>query len=200
MSILMEIKMEEIWKPVKDSNIYLISSKGRVFSTNSKKILSISLDRYGYNYVSLKGDVGKKKKIHRLVAEAFISNPENKPQVNHKNGIKTDNRLENLEWCTPSENSKHIFDVLDKDGSYRKRMSERNNGRIVNKDTRMKHSMNTKGELNPKARKIRCVNTGEIFNCIKYAAQKYGVNSSTVSGALAKLHKVKGMEFEYVNS
>jgi hypothetical protein len=78
-----------------------------------EKMLKLTMNKSGYWYVNLScNDVSKRISIHRLVAINFIDNLENKPQVNHINGIRTDNRVENLEWCSASENVKHSYTVL----------------------------------------------------------------------------------------
>lgn len=96
-----------IWKQIKDFPNYEVSSDGQVksFAQTKPKILKSALTGSGYSFVSL----GRRNQhmIHRLVAQAFIPNPDNLPQVNHINEDKTDNRVENLEWVTPKENANH---------------------------------------------------------------------------------------------
>ena len=109
----------ETWKPIAGyEGLYEISNFGRVKSLSKvigrrvkgETLLKVRISPYGYKMVSLckEGKVFNAS-IHRLIADAFIPNPENKTQVNHKDGNKLNNDIKNLEWCTPSENINHAY-------------------------------------------------------------------------------------------
>lgn len=100
--------MKEIFKVIPDFENYKISSYGRVFNIKTDSFLKPYKTEKGYLRIDLFNNKGRKHfKVHRLVAEVFIENPENKPQINHIDGDKHNNNVTNLEWCTNLENAIH---------------------------------------------------------------------------------------------
>ena len=109
----------EKWKKIDGYDLYLVSNKGRVKSINDKgnwgngRILKIIVRKSGYCVVNLWSYNPERKmkqhRVHKLVAEAFIPNPDGKPLINHIDGNKENNCADNLEWCTHSENMQHSY-------------------------------------------------------------------------------------------
>ena len=151
--------MAEIWKDVVGyEGLYQVSSEGVVKSLITNRFLSPTFSQNGYGIVCLcyNGD-HKYCSVHRLVAETFIPNPENLPTVDHINRNKRDNRIENLRWASWSTQ------ILNREVDYSKR-----------------NRKYTKGGKHHNARQVICVETGEVFPCIKDAADYFGINASNL--------------------
>lgn len=138
-------RIVENWKDIEGyAGLYQVSNLGRVKSSahttidrNGKRhvvkgqILKPTVGKFGYARIRIyKSGKQKVALLHRLVAQVFIDNPENKPEVNHKNGIKSDNSAINLEWVTRSENLKHAYNS----GLYERRTGERHNRSKLTED------------------------------------------------------------------
>lgn len=151
--------MKEIFKDIKGyEGLYQISNFGNVKSLKRNIILKPSSNRKGYLHIILyKNHKSKNSIIHRLVAQAFIPNPENKPQVNHIDGNKRNNNVNNLEWVTNSENQKHAFKL---------------------------HLQTNSGNNNPRARKINQYDLNgkliKTWNSIYEITKELGINRSSI--------------------
>lgn len=147
--------MQEIWKVVPETDgMYYVSNFGRLMSYNSNHHIKTERPKYikghnlkGYIQVNLSG---RMYLLHRLVATAFIPNPENKPFINHKDGVRNNNHVSNLEWVTQSENMRHSYDVL-------------------------KQSL---PPGNPKP--IRCIETGKIYKSAADAQRETGIAKTNI--------------------
>lgn len=151
--------MEE-WKDIVGyEGIYQISNLGNVkgfkFTSGYKEhLLKPLFDKDGYCKVNLYKDRKLKRvSIHRLVASTFIPNPENKPQINHIDGNKQNNSADNLEWVTSKENIRHSIE---------------------------KGLTKNKGKDNWKARKVICITTGKVYNCVNDAEKETGVSHQNI--------------------
>lgn len=168
------------WAKTSRNPNYVVSNTGRVRREGSDKDHSIR-DRKGYFAVDLYEN-GKRttERVHILVAEAFVPNPDNKPMINHKDGNKHNNNAENLEWVTRKENCSHAW-----------------------KNGLAKPSYGMRGKNNPnagrKGKPIRIIETGEIFESSLECEKAIGGNNRHINDCLKGRQRThRGYHFEYI--
>lgn len=158
--------------PIKDCQFYFITKEGNVWSSKTNRFLKTGVNNPGYKFVYLM--VNKKpvnKSIHRLVAQHFVENKENKPWVNHIDGNKQNNHYLNLEWSTRVENIQHG----------------------------LKTGLIPTGGLHHYAKEVIDVVTGQTFGTLREAAESIGMKRSTLSKMLSGINRNR-TNFKYSSS
>ena len=154
--------MLEEWKVIEEFPIYYVSNMGNVKNSVTGNILVGGLDKNGYRQVTIcyKGKQYSRR-ICRLVAKAFLANPDNLPQVNHKDEIVSNDNVNNLEWCTAKYN--------------------------VNYGSRTQKTM----------RRVKCVETGIVYNGLREASRILGLNHQNIGEACKTHNACGGFHWEY---
>lgn len=170
---------EERWVDIPESN-YEVSDRGRVRNKTTNLVAIPSVGGTApYALVSIRNHPGGKRKydlVHRLVAQAFIPNPDNKPQVNHKDGVKLHNFADNLEWVTAGENLQHAYDA----------------------GLRRYKPLHYKGKFGfDHNRSLAVIGGGIEYGSMSEAARRLGVSASTISLAIKEGRPLRnGVRFE----
>lgn len=155
--------LQLVWRPVVGyEKFYKVSCIGDVYSLRQNKLLKPHPDRKGYLKVKLYGAQSEKlsTRVHRLVAYAFLPNPQSLPEVNHIDYNKLNNHYSNLEWCTTKHNVNHSFKTFSKE--------------FIKGRTKNRVLPSRLGAKNSFAKKVINEGTGEIFGCVGDAASRYG--------------------------
>lgn len=226
----------EQWKPVVGyESFYQVSNLGRVKSFariwlcgqnnktekhNPERIMKLTNTNHGYLCIMLTDRNTKigKQQVHRLVAEAFIPNPENKPHVNHIDHDRKNNKLDNLEWCTIAENNKHsryykiqpeLYSDIIKMYVYDKllvskiaiyyNISELTIYKILKRSNIKLRDRSEFYIPSSKRKKVKCIDTGIVYESVRDAQDKLDIHYVSIAKVCRGLFKqVKGLKFEYV--
>lgn len=174
--------MEEVWRDIKDyEGLYQVSNMGRIKSLERKNKYKqnkeiIMKNLFDGNYIFIRLSKNSKKKnclVHRLVAEAFLEKDYKKEYVNHKNGIKTDNRVENLEWVTASENVIHAIKNKLKRLPNKKIIQIDENNKIIKYWDSIKEASET-----------LCINRSNIGACCRNERERAGTYKWKYQGGM----------------
>ena len=155
---------------------YEVSNTGKIRNKATKYELKQFDNGHGYKSVSIwveNNTIRKKFYVHRLVALSFIKNLENKKYVNHKDGNKSNNNANNLEWCTCSENQKHKYRVLKCEYPKRKNFS--------------------------KSVEVKCLETGEVYKSVNGAARILNIDPRTISRSIHSNGKYTAANYHWVS-
>ena len=163
----------EVFKDIKGYPNYQISSLGRIWSKTSQRYLKGEIDINGYHRVTMIAINGKAKHefCHRLVALAFIENPNNYPYVNHKDENKQNNSVSNLEWCDTKYNN--------------------------NYGTHQQRGIETKKRNGTFSKRVKCLETGIIYESVAEATRQTGITHIT-DVCKGKRHIASGYHWQYI--
>ena len=161
----------EIYRPIPEYSQYMVSNYGNV--CRNGKQLAKHVHKQGYiKYRLYKDGVQKSFYAHRLVAEVFLGKVEGKNYVNHKTNVKSNNHVDNLEWCTFSENQRHAYSVIGKNMP--------------------------KGAVHHNASAVMCLNNGKIYLTIKEAVDELNLHHSNIIKVCnGQRQHTKGFKFMY---